>query len=288
MYEGAYQTPAGQIIAVHRWNILRDGRILDATADQFGEGGDIDLLDTSHDRWLRYRPIYTEALNPKTCDWLRARCYAGCSDQQWQDLHPQLAPSTGWWLKDRKLFADWRGEMERRYSSFRAKQLPAPADNDPPPLAIVSSQHWTITHRRDTTLPGYLILSANHGSGGVGELGSQALQELGPLLNCTQSALNDVLSPEHIYVGRFGHSRGHAFHLHVVPICAWVKANFENDARYDAVRTLRSPEWPSESDGAELLLYVWREFCERSQTPPDASLSVAECVEQLRLRMAAT
>jgi hypothetical protein len=41
-----------------------------------------------------------------------------------------------------------------------------------------------------------------------------------------------------------------------------------------------------EADGAELTLYVWREFCESPVPPPISGPSVHEVVERLKVLMA--
>ncbi|MGO6906813.1 HIT family protein, partial [Rhizobium ruizarguesonis] len=39
------------------------------------------------------------------------------------------------------------------------------------------------------------------------------------------------------------------------------------------------------TDGAELTLFVWREFCERAEPPPVKGPSVSEAIELLRETM---
>jgi diadenosine tetraphosphate (Ap4A) HIT family hydrolase len=146
---------------------------------------------------------------------------------------------------------------------------------------ILETEHWQISHRADSALPGYLILEARHAANELHRLPGCALAELGMLLAKVQRALQATLNPEHLYVGRYGHSAGRTFHFHIIPICGWVKRGFFEDPRYRLLQSLQYP--PSgETDGAELTLYVWREFCERPDPPPIFGPSVEEVVEMLR------
>jgi diadenosine tetraphosphate (Ap4A) HIT family hydrolase len=146
---------------------------------------------------------------------------------------------------------------------------------------ILETEHWLVSHRADSALPGYLILGARQATDELHRLPESALAELGMLLAKLQQALQAVLDPEHLYVGRYGHTSGHAFHFHIIPICGWVKQRFFADPRYRALQGLQhSPA--GDTDGAELTLYVWREFCESPDPPPIPDPSVEEVVEMLR------
>ena len=134
-------------------------------------------------------------------------------------------------------------------------------------------------------MPGYLILSARLSAQTLVGLPQKALEELGPLLASAQQAITEVLNPDHFYVGRFGHDTSHTIHFHLIPICGWLKERFVADRRYDAVRALGPRLDPTQTDGAELTLYVWREFCERQDPPAASSPQVGDVVRRLRLLM---
>jgi len=146
---------------------------------------------------------------------------------------------------------------------------------------ILETEHWLVTHRSDSALPGYLILAARQATNELHRLPERALAELGMLLATLQRALQAILDPEHLYVGRYGHIGGHAFHFHIIPICGWVKQRFFADHRYRMLLSLQHPP-VGDTDGAELTLYVWREFCERPDPPPISGPSVEDVVEMLR------
>jgi diadenosine tetraphosphate (Ap4A) HIT family hydrolase len=154
---------------------------------------------------------------------------------------------------------------------------------------ILQTEHWTINHRVDSALPGYLMLASRMHTNDLEAMSGEALQQLGALLASAQRALSEILMPQHLYIGRYGHSAGLALHFHVIPICAWVNQGFLADPRYRVLRTLanRAEADREETDGAELTLYVWREFCESATPPAIQGLSIHEVIEQLRTRLSA-
>jgi diadenosine tetraphosphate (Ap4A) HIT family hydrolase len=160
----------------------------------------------------------------------------------------------------------------------------------PKHLLILQTEDWVLNHRVDSALPGYLMLGARMPTNDLSLLRPEALGQLGTLLASAQKALNTLLRPQHLYIGRYGHTAGHALHFHLIPICGWVRQLFFDDARYRVLRTLArhsgAPD-ADETDGAELTLYVWREFCESAVPPPISGPSVPEVVERLKGLMGA-
>ena len=156
-------------------------------------------------------------------------------------------------------------------------------------LMILQTEHWTLNHRVDSALPGYLMLASRVHTNDLAAMSREALQQLGILLASAQRALTEILMPQHLYIGRYGHSAGLALHFHVIPICAWVKQSFFADPRYRVLQTLAHPADANreETDGAELTLYVWREFCESATPPAIQGPSIREVVERLRTRLSA-
>lgn len=156
----------------------------------------------------------------------------------------------------------------------------------PRSLIVFESEHWTLNHRIGCALPGYLILMARAQASDLSSLSKKALEGLGPLLAAAQQALREILKPDHLYVGRFGHTAGHSIHFHLIPVCGWLKEYFRADVRYDAVRRLGPRCDASETDGAEMTLYVWREFCESANPPKISGPPIDEVVKQLRALLA--
>jgi diadenosine tetraphosphate (Ap4A) HIT family hydrolase len=153
-------------------------------------------------------------------------------------------------------------------------------------LVILQTEDWMINHRVDSALPGYLILATRMPTNELCLLNPRALAELGTLLAKAQLALKAILNPEHLYIGRYGHMAGHALHFHIIPVCGWVKQSFFSDPRYRVLQDLSEHSTVDETDGAELTLFIWREFCERRNPPAIFGPSVDEVVDRLRTLMA--
>lgn len=148
---------------------------------------------------------------------------------------------------------------------------------------IHETLYWTVNHRIDSTLPGYLMLSAKQMTNSLAALPAEALAELGVLQAMIQKAIEANFQPRRLYIGRFGHDAGYSIHFHFIPIHAWVEAMFWRDARYRLLQNFSSIDAASpQTDGAELTLFVWREFCERPDPPPIDGPSIDEVIAVLR------
>jgi diadenosine tetraphosphate (Ap4A) HIT family hydrolase len=157
----------------------------------------------------------------------------------------------------------------------------------PKHLVILETEHWMLSHRVDSALPGYLILGARKPTKELSLMPPGALIELGTLLAQAQKALDEILRPQHLYIGRYGHTLGHALHFHIIPICEWVRQSFFNDPRYRVLRNFDQPfegaDAADKTDGVELTLYVWREFCENPVPPPISGPPIHEVVAELKV-----
>jgi diadenosine tetraphosphate (Ap4A) HIT family hydrolase len=152
-------------------------------------------------------------------------------------------------------------------------------------LVILQTEDWVLNHRVDSALPGYLMLGARMPTNDLSLMRPQALAQFGTLLASAQNALNKILEPRHLYIGRYGHTAGHALHFHIIPICQWVRQSFFGDPRYRVLKGFQhsaEADAADETDGAELTLYVWREFCENPVPPKVSGPSIHEVVERLR------
>ena len=147
---------------------------------------------------------------------------------------------------------------------------------------IAETEGWLVNHRINSALPGYLMVSSKVFTYDLAELTSGTLAELGPLLAKIQAALKSVLGAERVYIGRYGHTPGYPIHFHVIPIYRWVEDLFWNDVRYRVLEAFAHGPGETAIDGAEMTLFVWREFCERPDPPPIKGPSVSDVVELLR------
>jgi len=152
----------------------------------------------------------------------------------------------------------------------------------PQQFHVFETSGWLVNHRMDSALPGYLMISSKTFATDLSALSSEALHELGPLLAKVQKVLQQVLNARRVYLGRYGHSTGYSIHFHAIPICDWVESLFWKDARYRALEGFAEAQGEPAADGAELTLFVWREFCERRVPPPITGPSVFETIELLR------
>jgi diadenosine tetraphosphate (Ap4A) HIT family hydrolase len=152
-----------------------------------------------------------------------------------------------------------------------------------PRFIVHEAEHWIINHRINSALPGYLMLSAKRMTNSLASLPIEALAELGVLQARIQHAIETHLQPKRLYIGRFGHDAGYSIHFHFIPIYHWVEVLFWRDDRYRVLQDFGSRETDSpQTDGAELTLFAWREFCERPDPPPIQGPSVDEAVAVLR------
>jgi len=158
----------------------------------------------------------------------------------------------------------------------------------PPRFIIHQTRHWVLNHRMNSALPGYVMLSAKAQTNALSTLPIEAQAELGVLLAQTQKIIEDLLQPKRLYIGRFGHDPGHSIHFHFIPVYPWVDALFWEDERYRALQTFGSIDSDEPlTDGAELTLFVWREFCERPDPPQIQGQSVEQVIADLRTAFAA-
>jgi diadenosine tetraphosphate (Ap4A) HIT family hydrolase len=155
----------------------------------------------------------------------------------------------------------------------------------PAEFHVFETEHWLVNHRMNSALPGYLMLGAKASADNLGDLGADALSSLGQVLAQSQSAMLDALKPQRVYIGRFGHSPGYPLHFHLIPIYDWVETLFWADARYRVLENFAEGPGETPVDGAELTLFVWREFCERAVPPAIKGPSVRQAIDLLREAM---
>ncbi|ACI55549.1 conserved hypothetical protein [Rhizobium leguminosarum bv. trifolii WSM2304] len=152
----------------------------------------------------------------------------------------------------------------------------------PPQFHVAETAGWLVNHRMNSALPGYLMISCKTNTTDLSDLSEKALGEFGPLLARTQKALKQDLNAQRVYIGRYGHSPGYPIHFHVIPIYDWVEELFWKDGRYRLLENFAEGPGETATDGAELTLFVWREFCERAVPPPVRGPSVSEVITLLR------
>jgi diadenosine tetraphosphate (Ap4A) HIT family hydrolase len=158
----------------------------------------------------------------------------------------------------------------------------------PEAMVVFESCHWRINQRVDARLPGYLMMAPRSADAvSFSTISPAALVEMGPILAKVTRAIEEQLQPRHLYVGRYGHMSGHNLHFHIIPVYDWLMKAFLNDTRYRVLRQFDTPGVYNSGqdtgfDGAEMTLFVWREFVEGRTSLPQECLNIRETIGHLR------
>ena len=152
-----------------------------------------------------------------------------------------------------------------------------------PAFILRQTEHWLLNHHQASKLPGYLMLGAQAPIDSLADMPEAALAELGGLLANIQRVMQAQLQPKWLYISRYGHMPGLPLHFHFIPVYDWVEHAFWQDERYRALRRFGAQELQETlTDGAELTLFVWREFGESLTPPQIQGPGVEQVIEQLR------
>ncbi|OPA87644.1 HIT family protein [Pseudomonas fluorescens] len=152
-----------------------------------------------------------------------------------------------------------------------------------PAFIVYETEHWRLNHHLASTLPGYLMLGAKATIHSLADMPEAALAELGGLLARVQRVMEAQLKPKWLYISRYGHMPGFPLHFHFIPVYDWVEDAFWRDERYRVLQDFGVCEQgQSLTDGAELTLFVWREFGENPVPPEIEGRSISQVIKHLR------
>lgn len=126
---------------------------------------------------------------------------------------------------------------------------------------IFETDHWAVSHRRDSRYPGFLIVGSKSDVVEISGLSQQALSELGHVLAKTESLLISYFKPYRVITAKLGFSVGHSCHFHVLPASTEFLKEIESH-----------PGYANEPDGNDALLYASREYGERDLTQKECEL----------------
>jgi predicted GNAT family acetyltransferase len=131
---GTYTSRDYQDVAIagHLWNILPDGSILDATADQTGEGHDIRVIAPDDPEYHRYRPEWYDDYHPGHEEYenedfskyrevyhpgFDASRYPAFNGEQDYDAGARLSKERGqhWWATDREQLERYLKDQRDKY-----------------------------------------------------------------------------------------------------------------------------------------------------------------------------
>ncbi|WP_160007324.1 HIT family protein [Rhizobium sp. 18055] len=146
---------------------------------------------------------------------------------------------------------------------------------------IARTSGWSVNHRVNSALPGYLIIASIKVTNELSDLSAESLCSMGTVFATVQRVLT-ALGARRVYIARYGHSPGYPIHFHAIPIYGWVEDLFWQDNRYRLLEQFADGPGETPTDGAELTFFVWREFCERINPPPITGPSVADTIAILR------
>ena len=151
-----------------------------------------------------------------------------------------------------------------------------------PAFVLHQTEHWLLNHHLASKLPGYLMLGAKAPIDSLADMPEAALAELGGLLAKIQRVMEAQLQPKWLYISRYGHMPGFPLHFHFIPVYDWVEQAFWRDERYRLLHAFGAQEAARTlTDGAELTLFVWREFGESITPPQIQGPGVEQVIEQL-------
>ncbi len=144
----------------------------------------------------------------------------------------------------------------------------------PQEMIVYEAEHWRINHRVNCSVPGYLMIGAKAANAiELPDLTLPAQREVGPLLTLATKILRTELGADRVYVGRYGHDTGYPVHFHLIPVYSWIVAAYHNDPRYAS---------EPKPDGANLTLFIWREYCENPSPPANPGPSISTAITTLR------
>lgn len=123
--DGTYCARNGDVIcSPHYWNRMPDGSILDATADQFGEGNDIRIIRPNDPEQKRYRPEWYSEYHPDDPHYDPNHPRDGWTGELDYDASERLQKERGdgWWVTDKEghdrfwnRMAEYKKQDEERY-----------------------------------------------------------------------------------------------------------------------------------------------------------------------------
>ncbi len=127
---------------------------------------------------------------------------------------------------------------------------------------LLQGEHWQINIHLRFGVPGYLFVTSTTGeTDRFTALPSEAFPELGRFLGLACGAVERVLGPEKVLTGKFGMVPDFPLHFHVLPLHTWILKAYAKAAPYHALEALNPEGYPAQPDAAELIAFVWREYC---------------------------
>ncbi len=133
---------------------------------------------------------------------------------------------------------------------------------------LLQGDHWQININLRYGVPGYLfVTSLGAATDSFSAQPPEAFPELGRFLGLACGAVEAVLQPEKVLTGKFGMVPDFPLHFHVLPLYGWITQAFQAAHAYHALQALNPKGYPVAPDAAELIAFVWREYCFTGKSP---------------------
>ena len=127
---------------------------------------------------------------------------------------------------------------------------------------LLQGDHWQININLRYGVPGYLfVTSTGTATDSFAALPPEAFPELGRFLGLACGAVERVLKPEKVLTGKFGMVPDFPLHFHILPLHVWISEAFAAAKPFHALQALNPEGYPATPDAAELIGFVWREYC---------------------------
>lgn len=149
---------------------------------------------------------------------------------------------------------------------------------------LLLGKYWDININLDFGVPGYLFVRNRHGEGDeFAQIKPHEFSELGKMIGLAASAAEHCLGVERVITGKFGLDKGHPLHFHIVPIYDWILAEFAHKTDLEALQKTYPAGYPVIPDGAEIVKFIWHEYCFTGHTPENikAITNLDEIVQKL-------
>jgi diadenosine tetraphosphate (Ap4A) HIT family hydrolase len=78
----------------------------------------------------------------------------------------------------------------------------------PSQFHIAGTSGWSVNHRINSALPGYLMIGSTKATNDLSDLSAETLASMGTVFAKVQRALH-ALGAQRVYISRYGHSPGY-------------------------------------------------------------------------------
>lgn len=133
---------------------------------------------------------------------------------------------------------------------------------------IFQGKYWDININLSFGVPGYLFVRHSIGNGDkFTDIEPNEYAEMGKMIGLATSAAEHCLGAQRVFAGKFGLMLNHPVHFHIVPVYDWILEEFAKKTDLTTLQNNRPDDYPLLPDGAEIVSFVWQEYCFTGQMP---------------------